>query len=187
MVTESFSELWSHWGQISLYIHDFVFFSLILKAMSCDDTTSQFPWTIIRVHRHRTTWIPWHLFQRPDNIPTKLRYLDTLATNLAKHSETRKYISTTSTIQRTLAKNGKFDREVTHLRQAQCSIRGVFRESLAAERIQEVPPYLLVVNAAVALRKKEGIFRHEVGEAKFAPLMFTCTALARTREVRWVK
>ena len=42
-----------------------------------------------------------------DNITTKLRYLDTLATNLAKHSKTREYISTTSTIQRTLAKNGK--------------------------------------------------------------------------------
>ena len=184
MSTESFSELWSYRCQTSSYIHDLVFSFLDFKGNELRWHNSNF----LEQSFLFTTLAGQHgfqpLLQQLDNITTKLRYLDPLATNLAKHSETRKYISTTSTIQRTLAKNGKFDRGVTHLRQAQCSIRGVFRESPAAGRIREVRPYLSVVNAAMALRKKEGIFRHEVGEAKFAPLMFTCTALARTREVR---
>ena len=54
-------------------------------------------------------------------------------------------------------------------------------------KILEVPPYLSVVNAATVLRNKEGIFRHEVGEAKFTALLFTCTVLRKNeKETSWV-
>lgn len=70
---------------------------------------------------------------------------------------------------------------VTHLRRAPCSVLEVSRGSVAVMMIQAVLPYFSVENAAVVLREKAGNLRHEVGEAKFAPLMFTCSSLERTR------